>query len=435
MGKFRTCLISLSLFSFTLIAPPVQATSPSQIITCTNQATGKIVVLASPQTNCRSFQAKAIWQGLIGKPTSGTLQINLCTSKRAQFNYQIIKASCAKYQNTNQYWRAVKVPARPIIKSISALGANSIMITVALDGNDSSLSSPIIFYTVLNLVTNKSEQVKADSRGLISINGLSPSTSYKFKITAVNIDGSSESSEATPEVLTNAAPKAPTSQTSQTSPALYSVGDRGPGGGIIFYVASRPFTSAGSTCNTNCRYLEVAPSTWQNGISEEDSWYTWSTNWTLTTGQDLTTPSTEGRVVDRTTEKANWRIGAGFYNTSVMKVAGAQSDAQAAVLRYAGNDSSAGQWFLPSLNELNELCKFARGQRTGDPSVACSDQGYINDSALFNSEAIGFGDAIYWSSSERDAGRAWLLNFNGRDVSARGSYKYYDIQIRPIRAF
>ncbi len=38
------------------------------------------------------------------------------------------------------------------------------------------------------------------------------------------------------------------------------VGDTGPGGGKVFYVAETLFTSTGSDCDNACRYLEAAPS-------------------------------------------------------------------------------------------------------------------------------------------------------------------------------
>ncbi|MFZ8892627.1 MAG: InlB B-repeat-containing protein, partial [Ilumatobacteraceae bacterium] len=43
------------------------------------------------------------------------------------------------------------------------------------------------------------------------------------------------------------------------------VGDIGPGGGIIFFVSRLNFTSTSSNCNTECKYLEVAPSGWNGG--------------------------------------------------------------------------------------------------------------------------------------------------------------------------
>ena len=211
------------------------------------------------------------------------------------------------------------------------------------------------------------------------------------------------------------------------------VGDRGPGGGIVFYV-SAGFTSTGSTCNTACKYLEVAPATWQSeGVSvADDATYQWSTNTTVATGQDTTTASTEGIVGLRAFEKFNWKIGQGFYNTSVMKVSGATSNAQAAVLAYAGG-SVAGQWFIPSMNELNELCKYARGQTTGNLTVSCNSSGTLKTGT--SNDLGGFLDfAIYWSSSENIEAFAWAqaLRNGSQSINAKSS----TIRIlRPIRAF
>ena len=214
---------------------------------------------------------------------------------------------------------------------------------------------------------------------------------------------------------------------------VYTVGDRGPGGGIVYYVSDNYFTSTGSTCGTSCKYLEVAPATWQSaGVSvANDSGYQWSNNTIALTGQDITTPSTEG-IAPNTNEKLNWKIGQGFNNTSVMKVSGATSAAQAKVLAYAGG-STAGQWFIPSMNELNELCKYARGQTTGVLTVACTSSGTLKTTANAGTDLGGFGGDYYWASSEIDAANARRVYFNtGGQYSTR---KNETNLVRPVRAF
>ena len=212
---------------------------------------------------------------------------------------------------------------------------------------------------------------------------------------------------------------------------VYRVGDRGPGGGIVYYVSDNYFTSTGSTCGTSCKYLEVAPATWQSaGVSvANDSTYQWSNNTTVLTGQDITTPSTEG-IAPNTNEKLNWKIGQGFNNTSVMKVSGATSAAQAAVLAYAGS-ATAGQWFIPSMNELNELCKYARGQTTGNLKVACTTDGTLKTGTA--NDLGGFVAGLYWSSSELYAGYAWIQRFS--NGSQTNLYKASPTYVRPVRAF
>ena len=209
----------------------------------------------------------------------------------------------------------------------------------------------------------------------------------------------------------------------------YQVGERGPGGGIVFYVSATNFTSAGSNCHPACRYLEVAPATWQSeGASvQNDGTYQWSSNSIVATGQDTVTAGTESGFVN---EKFNWKIGQGFYNTSVMRVSGATSAAQAKVLAYAG-DATAGQWFIPSMNELNELCKYARGQTTGVLTVACASSGTLKTGTA--NDLGGFVGNNYWSSSEFNASSASRQSFQPLAWGQGG--KNFSVAIRPVRAF
>jgi hypothetical protein len=209
---------------------------------------------------------------------------------------------------------------------------------------------------------------------------------------------------------------------------VYSVGDRGPGGGFVYYVSAAPFTSTGSTCNTKCKYLEVAPSTWQSGIVANDLTYQWSSLKTAT-GQNAVTAGTESGF---SYEKFNWKIGQGFYNTSVMKVSGATSAAQDKVLAYAGG-STAGQWFIPSMNELNELCKYARGQTTGDLRVVCNTGGGLKTGIINDLE--GFVSNFYGSSSQySNPASVWTRALANGAESLR-AWDATNLYLRPIRAF
>ena len=222
----------------------------------------------------------------------------------------------------------------------------------------------------------------------------------------------------------------------------YAVGDRGPGGGIVFYVSAASFASPGSTCNTAgaggisaCKYLEVAPATWQDTTAPytdvtSDATYMWSALGRATT-QDITTASTEGIVANSASEKLNWKIGQGFYNTSLMNTS-TTSAAKDAVLAYAGS-STAGQWFIPSMNELNELCKYAKGQTTGNLTVVCASSATLKTGTT--SDLEGFVASVsYASSSEASTTNAYFRNFsNGTHSSI--SKSSIARQIRPIRAF
>lgn len=205
------------------------------------------------------------------------------------------------------------------------------------------------------------------------------------------------------------------------------VGDRGPGGGIVYYVSASNFTSNGSACGAACKYLEVAPSTWQSGgVSvSDDAEYAWPQSGT--TGQNITTAGSESGFPY---EKFNWKIGQGFYNTSLM--GSAASPMLAAVLGYAGK-SVAGQWFIPSMNELNELCKYARGQITGVLTVACTSAGTLKSTANVGSDLGGFVADVYWSSSEGNATSVWAQWLSSGTQTTGG--KHSTVPVRPIRAF
>jgi len=85
---------------------------------------------------------------------------------------------------------------------------------------------------------------------------------------------------------------------------------------------------------------------------------------------------------------------------------------------------TASDWFLPSRDELNEVCKYARntGQAAG-ADIQCAG-GELRD---------GFSYASYWSSSEDDDYVAWGQGFN---FGGQGnSYKYGSAYVRPVRAF
>ena len=159
-----------------------------------------------------------------------------------------------------------------------------------------------------------------------------------------------------------------------------------------------------------------------------DSTYQWSTNQTAVTTQVLADSPTESFF---TWEQENWKIGKGFSNTSLMKVSGATSAAQAKVLAYAGN-STAGQWFIPSMNELNELCKYARGQTTGVLTVKCTTGGTLKTGTA--NDLGGFISFSYWSSSEGNASGAWHQGFDDLNhyIDPKGVTVIY---VRPVRAF
>ncbi|MDA3022648.1 MAG: DUF1566 domain-containing protein [Actinomycetota bacterium] len=154
------------------------------------------------------------------------------------------------------------------------------------------------------------------------------------------------------------------------------VGDRGPGGGVVFLLPS-------SKGNPTGKYFEAAPAGWSAGDNPEEVWCNDSELFVAGTK----TP-----------------IGAGAANTALM-IASCSSGAGNAAHAYAGGGKT--DWFLPSKDELNALYK--RRAKVG-----------------------GFGD-LYWSSSQYHASSA-------RDQHFTNGYQHHHpklnaVGVRPVRAF
>ena len=190
----------------------------------------------------------------------------------------------------------------------------------------------------------------------------------------------------------------------------YVVGSPGPAGGTIFYVATTPFRcDVGQT--DYCKYLEAAPNGWNSGSDPQLKWGDGSGSGSCAI---KSIPGARGTS-----------IGSGFANTVAIMIACPDASgnnfapaARAADI-YAPSVSGA-DWFLPSKDELNELCKYARqtGQ-TGGSGEVCSSGGTLRG---------GFASGNYWSSSE---GEYQNFTMSGQ-YSTNKSYAGY---VRPVRAF
>jgi hypothetical protein len=166
------------------------------------------------------------------------------------------------------------------------------------------------------------------------------------------------------------------------------VGNTGPGGGIVFYVATSPFTATGAPCSTSCRYLEVAPTSGANPWSDVTSAWTGAT-----------------RVLMGTTGDA---IGRGYANTQAM-VGLSSSGAGPMPGAYRG-PSNLSDWYLPSKDEIYQL--------------------WIQRSV------VGMTNNLrYWSSSEQKTDAAWSKQFNSSASFLSTGKENTTVYVRPIRAF
>jgi hypothetical protein len=201
---------------------------------------------------------------------------------------------------------------------------------------------------------------------------------------------------------TNASGSATQTFTLTVTEIIYVVGDPGPGGGKIFYVAPEGTSFAcGPTRAATCTYLEAAPSGWNTRNDPTLSWA--NTTNKSTTVNNTTSPETATATA----------IGWGYRNTRAIILQG-NSDTATSAAALADSYTSTGpggtydDWYLPSKEELNQL--------------------YLNSAAVG-----GFANGRYWSSSEGANNYAWDKNFN--DGTQYGLNKDQPGYVRPVRAF
>jgi hypothetical protein len=193
---------------------------------------------------------------------------------------------------------------------------------------------------------------------------------------------------------TNASGSATRTFTLTVTAVVYTVGQTGPGGGTVFYVAATPF-ACGPTLATTCTYLEAAPTSNTVANYWTDARYAW------------------GAFIEN---NGDYVIGSGYSNTLAMVTppTGDNTAGKAGTIAraYRGPNNLT-DWFLPSKDELNALYE-ARA------SVA--------DLVLAGVETR------YWSSSKgNNASRAERQYFNGGNQYTDG--KSSSFNVRPIRAF
>jgi hypothetical protein len=368
-----------------------------------------------------------------------------------------------------------------VIEAASARGHDSAALFIK--PTTSALSAPVLYYLVTDIGSGEVRRVAPVIPGYLNLSGLSSESTYTFTIAAVNVDGSSAASLATPVIRTGTAPVVstntpavlaapaftisvsaetktvnnaivgytinssgggtvasysispaapagltfdtsdgtlegtPTSVASATAYTItatnasgsatrtftltvtaivYTVGQTGPGGGKIFYVAPVGTTFAcGPTLASSCTYLEAAPRLW-NGETEDPT-RSWATN--VNSNQ---TTSVAGAV--------GTAIGFGYQNSAaIVAQEGNVAATSAAVEARAYSGNGLTDWYLPSKDELNEL--FQAKASVGEFKVD-----------------------FYWSSSQHSTSNAnaWAQAFSTGGVLSRGkNFGYY---VRPIRA-
>jgi len=174
-------------------------------------------------------------------------------------------------------------------------------------------------------------------------------------------------------------------ETSAPPPARYALGDTGPAGGVVVYVATSPFP-CGADRSTRCTYLEVA----SKSAEASRTWVSPAHLATAIVGADDT------------------GLGAGAGNTADIVALDPDVERSAAAYAAAYEQGGFDDWFLASKDELAQVYA-ARRFLDMDPD-------------------------FYWSSTEIEPVGAWSqyflagaqFNLDARDVV---------LLVRPVRAF
>jgi hypothetical protein len=200
---------------------------------------------------------------------------------------------------------------------------------------------------------------------------------------------------------------------------VYTVGQTGPGGGKVFYVATTAF-SCGPTLAATCTYLEAAPSGWNTGT---DPTLSWATN--VNANQTTTVPD-PGAI--------QTAIGTGYQNSNaIVAQTGNVAASSAAVSARAYQGNSLTDWYLPSKDELNQMCKWQRGVAWTSDATVCTG-GSLN-SATNGASSAEFVAGIYWSSSEYNVQYGRTQVFDDTGVQRFDAAKSIANYVRPVRAF
>jgi hypothetical protein len=201
------------------------------------------------------------------------------------------------------------------------------------------------------------------------------------------------------------------------------VGDRGPGGGIVFYVSEFPFKAPGTECASKCLYLEYATTGWlaQKQNPPQRDCGTWEIIQRQFNGvwEDPYCFLLRNNSFKAKTESF---IGFGFANTAKLLASSGIKSGPAIARNYRGGGKS--DWYIPSIDELfllnRQIKQWMDMEQAGhvfevDPGVT----------------VWGFSDEM-WSSTEFKNGYFYIASaWTEIDVKPGISPN----QIRPVRVF
>ena len=370
--------------------------NPGQIITTSNQqVAGSITALGLTKATTYTFTITA--QNLYGRSEPSLISPSITTLAQ-----KIVRSS------------PVSTTAAPLAApafTISSVAETRVATTAIAGYTITSSGGAIASYSLTGtLPTGLSFST---TTGLISGTPTETKTATTYTITATNASGSASNN--------------------YRLRVTGDIGDTGPGGGVIFYYLAAGFT-CGPTRASTCKYLEAAPPALGLATFDSDTVNTTSRTWAQNTPRNyqLTTVNNATSPETATATALGW----GYRNTRAIILQGNTNPAtSAAALADSHTVTVSGvvydDWYLPSTDELNQMCKWARGI-TG-VNLTNLAQGCTGGALNTGPGAAGFAADFYWSSTENSSlfSEVRLFRTGGGGLENKNWPQY----VRAIRAF
>jgi len=372
--------------------------NPGQIITTSNQqVAGSITALGLTKATSYTFTITA--QNLYGRSEPSLISPPVTTLAQ-----KIVRSSPASTTQTN----TVPPLAAPAF-SISSAAETRVATTALVGYTITSSGGAIASYSLTGtLPTGLSFST---TTGLISGTPTETKTATTYTITATNESGSTSNS--------------------YRLRVTGDIGDTGPSGGKIFYYLPAGF-NCGPTRAATCKYMEVTPSGWFSGVSgQEDPQRTWA---------QATPVNYQGTTVPGNGATAT-AIGWGYRNTRAIVAQGNTDTAtSAAALADSHTVTVSGvvydDWFLPSKDELNQLCRWSRGLVVSEDRCSGGSSNAGIGASDFPPDTSG--TVTFWTSTENSATDAKGQSLARADAGVQNNRPKNDgwpALVRPIRAF
>ena len=372
--------------------------NPGQIITTSNQqVAGSITAIGLTKATSYTFTITA--QNLYGRSEPSLISPPVTTLAQ-----KIVRTSPASTTQTN----TVPPLAAPAF-SISSAAETRVATTALVGYTITSSGGAIASYSLTGtLPTGLSFST---TTGLISGIPTETKTATTYTITATNESGSTSNS--------------------YRLRVTGDIGDTGPSGGKIFYYLPAGF-NCGPTRAATCKYMEVTPSGWFSGVSgQEDPQRTWA---------QATPVNYQGTTVPGNGASAT-AIGWGYRNTRAIVAQGNTDTAtSAAALADSHTVTVSGvvydDWFLPSKDELNQLCRWSRGLVVSEDRCSGGSSNAGIGASDFPPDTSG--TVTFWTSTENSATDAKGQSLARDDAGVqnnRPKNNGWPALVRPIRAF